>query len=137
MSEMTDEERRLLEEAMSGEPAGREIFMPVPDPRAASLMLIHALRENAQLMRDVRTEMGSVRTEMGGVREQVIRWEIHVKTIEGLTGEVAGLKTEIANLKEEQQRRAGMQWLIEWVAKYIPWLAAAAAAVWAIRVNPK
>lgn len=99
------------------------MMVPVPQSEALNLIIVHALRDNAAAMREMRDAVGEMKDKM-------VRWEERIKKIDKL-------EAEVKLLLEEQQRRAGMQWLVEWVAKYVPWLAAAAAAVWALRVSPR
>lgn len=135
--EVTDQEREMMERMLQEDPpAPGEVFMPVPDPRAMSLFVIHALRDSAAQQRENNKLMLSVRDDLTGMKEQMIRWEAHVAKVVTLEATVAVQGGEIATLKAERERRAGMQWLVEWVAKYIPWLVAAAAAVWALRISP-
>ncbi len=134
---MTDAERELVDQMMKEDSAPGEVFMPVPDNRAMNLFVIHALRDSASQQRESNKLMTAVKDDLASVREQMIRWEAHVAKVATLEATVLTLATEITQLKSERDRRAGMQWLVEWIGKYVPWLAAAAAAVWALKVNPK
>jgi len=79
-----------------------------------------------QLLEQIQAEQRVTHAVVTELKEKMIRWE-------AVVNDVASLKAEIAALKEEKQRRAGMQWIIEWTIRYLPWLAAAAASVWAIK----
>lgn len=117
---MSDAEREMLEKIARGQ---SEMMMPVASDQALNLIIVHALRDNAAAMREMRDTVGEMKDKM-------VRWEAHVKKLDAI-------EVDVKLLMDEKQRRAGMQWLVEWVAKYVPWLAAAAAAVWALRVSPR
>lgn len=86
-----------------------------------------------QLLKQIQAEQRVLQASMTEMKETMIRWEAVVADVGSLKDEIKDLKKEIATLKEEKQQRAGMRWLMEWSAKYVPWLAAAAASIWAIR----
>jgi hypothetical protein len=86
-----------------------------------------------QLLKQIQAEQRVLQTTVTELKEKMIRWEAVVSDVSGLKNELAEVKKELQSLKEEKQRRAGMQWLFEWTVKYVPWLAAAAASVWAIK----
>jgi hypothetical protein len=121
---MTDEDRRTLEgwEGHSG------IMMPVDDARALNMFVIHALRDMSSQQRTSNTLIMALQTDVVSMRERMALIAPELETIKRH-------ETEIKELREKEQRRAGMQTLVEWVGKFFPWLAAAAAGLWALKTN--
>jgi hypothetical protein len=127
---LTDDERRKLEAAAYGSSFGKpDLLMPTTDQQALYMFVIHALRDMSTQQRETNSLMSTLHIDVRQMRETMVRHEEHGAKLKELEAEVAALKAE-------RDRRAGMQWLVEWVAKYVPWLAAAAAAVWAIKSQP-
>jgi hypothetical protein len=126
---MTDEEREKLEaSAFAGIRATSEIMMPTSDAQALNMFVIHALRDFSRQQQDTNTSLVGLQKEMGGVTATLIKWEERAETLKKL-------KEDVALLCEERQRRAGMRWMIEWLAKYSPWVIAGVAGVWALKVS--
>lgn len=119
---MTDEDRLKSETLASAFGAGPTDFVtPVSSHEALGMFVIHALRDFSRSQHELSARVGTL-------SDQMIRWESSTTRIEEL-------EKNLKVLIEEQQRRAGMQWLVEWVAKYIPWLIAVAAAVFALKIG--
>ena len=86
-----------------------------------------------QILQQIQSEQRVTHGVVNELKEKMIRWEAVVNDVADLKKEITALKDEIKDLREEKQQRAGMKWLIEWTVRYIPWLAAAAASVWALK----
>lgn len=105
---------------------------PVTDAAALNMFVIHALRDFSRQQHETNATLNMMQTEIRTLTEQMIRWENNVKRIEKL-------ENEIEALVNEQQRRAGMRWLLEWLSKHVPWMVAVAAAILALKIgyNPR
>jgi hypothetical protein len=111
--------------------------MPDPDFKEAISQALQTSfgpeRMIYMMLNQIHAEMRVLSTTVGTLRDHMIRSEQLEQNVVDLKTEVGDLKKEVTTLKEEKQRRAGMQWLFEWTAKYVPWLAAGVASVWALK----
>jgi hypothetical protein len=141
MPKMSDEERQILEQHMDEAPP---LMVPVSDNQALHLFVVHALRDMSSTARANGATLREMQGDVRSMSERMIRVEERVDKIKDLDQDVvklreedlAAVKKELQELKDEKQRRVGMQWLVEWVGKFFPWLAAVAAGVWAMKVTP-
>jgi hypothetical protein len=108
---------------------------PATEEKVMNLAMIEALRGIQNTQQASTAALASVQRGIHQIEIQLVRFEGFAAKLDKFETQLDEVEKDISALKEEKQRRAGMQWLVEWTAKFIPWLAAAAAAVWAIRVS--
>lgn len=121
--------------------SGRDLFGDAP-PAADSPHLFAALPEGGLLGLAMMTTLRSVQEQQNGAMLQLSKLQSGLHSIDvRLTGldvlrrEVDDLKRQVAAMAEEKHQRRGMILLMEWCSKHLPWLFAAAAAVWALRTT--
>lgn len=104
-------------------------MMPFADAQALQMFVIHALRDMSSQQRETTTAVKDVQSELRIMREEGIARSLKV---EGAVERLEAAEKSLEGLCAEQQQRAGMKWLLEWIGRYTPWLFAAAASIWAV-----